>query len=120
VTRDLRSMSHEQLVAECCYRGAELVIERQRNALAAKRFRRSLEVVWTHFLDANPDDLTSPDEYPDHALVTFEQVAGMVETALASAGEAGTATTVQQGVVHEHATGEAGSAPTVSRRNHDQ
>lgn len=28
---------------------------------------------WTDFLDENPDDLTSPEDWPDHALVTFEQ-----------------------------------------------
>lgn len=28
---------------------------------------------WTGFLDANPDDLTSPEEWPDHALITFDQ-----------------------------------------------
>jgi hypothetical protein len=91
--QSLRSLSYEQLVAECCYRGAELVIERTRNGLASKRFNKALERAWTDFLDANPDDLTSDEEYPDHALVTFEQMAGMV----ASAIEAGTDATPQSG-----------------------
>lgn len=81
-SRKLRSMSHEELVAECCYRGAELVIERERVAIFRRRLNKQLEAVWTDFLDANPDDLTSPEELPDHALVTCQQMIGMVETAL--------------------------------------
>lgn len=29
--------------------------------------------VWTDFLDANPDDLTSPEDMPDHAYMTGQQ-----------------------------------------------
>jgi hypothetical protein len=43
-----------------------------REALEA-RLRKALPGVWTNFLDANPDELTSPEEYPDHALMTGTQ-----------------------------------------------
>lgn len=49
-----------------------------------EELKASLECAWTDFLDANPDDVTSPEEYPDHALVTFKQMVGIVETAMAS------------------------------------
>ncbi len=81
----LREMGHEELVHECAYRGAELVIERQRIALLERKLNRELLRAWTDFLDANPDDLTSPEEWPDHALVTFDQMVGIVEQALGSA-----------------------------------
>ena len=42
---------------------------------------RRLERAWTDFLDANPDDLTSPEELPDHALMTCDQ---FVQYAIAS------------------------------------
>lgn len=79
---NLRNMTHEQLVAECCYRGAELVIERQKIALFKKQLARRFERAWTDFLDANPDDLTGLEEYPDHALMTFEQAFGLLEASL--------------------------------------
>jgi hypothetical protein len=41
--------------------------------------RKRLLAAWTDFLDANPDDVTSPEEYPDHALVTFEQIVAIIE-----------------------------------------
>jgi hypothetical protein len=37
---------------------------------------RAFAQAWTDFLDCNPDDLNSPEELPDHALMTgaqFEQ-----------------------------------------------
>ncbi len=38
---------------------------------------RSLRLIWhlrqAETLDANPDDLTSPDDLPDHALMTGQQ-----------------------------------------------
>lgn len=37
---------------------------------------------WRDFLDDNPDDLTSPEDLPDHALVTFEQFFGMARDIL--------------------------------------
>lgn len=43
--------------------------------------RDQLAASWTGFLDANPDDLTSPEELPDHALVTCDQMIGVVEDA---------------------------------------
>lgn len=46
--------------------------------------RKALEAAWTDFLDANPDDLTSPEDLPDHALMTFEQFARYALAALAS------------------------------------
>lgn len=42
---------------------------------------KALERAWTDFLDANPDGVTSPEEYPDHALVTFEQMTDIVRSA---------------------------------------
>jgi hypothetical protein len=49
-----------------------------------------LERAWVWFLDANPDDVTSPEEYPDHALVTFKQLVGIVkEAAITEAEERG-------------------------------
>ena len=47
-----------------------------------ERLRPALETAWTDFLDANPDDLTSPEEWPDHALVTFDQMIGITENAI--------------------------------------
>lgn len=38
-----------------------------------KHFKAALPGIWTDFLDANPDDLTSPEDLPDHALMTGEQ-----------------------------------------------
>lgn len=35
--------------------------------------KRALVASWTDFLDANPDDLTSPEDLPDHALMTGDQ-----------------------------------------------
>ena len=32
-----------------------------------------LRAAWMNFLDANPDDLTSPADLPDHALMTCDQ-----------------------------------------------
>lgn len=49
--------------------------------------REALLNAWTDFLDANPDDLTSPSDLPDHALVTFEQMADIVENARLAMGE---------------------------------
>lgn len=40
--------------------------------------REALTNIWRDFLEANPDDLTSPEDLPDHALVTFDQFADMV------------------------------------------
>lgn len=40
-----------------------------------------LQEAWTDFLNANPDDLTSPEELPDHALMTGQQ---FVDYALAA------------------------------------
>lgn len=48
-------------------------IERLRRALDGDIFKAELPCVWTDFLDANPDDLTSPEYLPDHALMTGEQ-----------------------------------------------
>lgn len=42
----------------------------------------ALVSAWTDFLDANPDDLTSPEDLPDHALVTCDQMIAIVENAL--------------------------------------
>lgn len=53
--------------------------------------RKALEKAWTDFLDANPDDLNSPEEYPDHALVTCDQMIGIVESALRPADAEGVA-----------------------------
>ncbi len=44
--------------------------------------RKKAECCWRDFLDANPDDLTSPDDLPDHALVTFEQFYEMARECL--------------------------------------
>lgn len=40
----------------------------------SQQAREFAEREWTGFLDANPDDITSPEEWPDHALITFDQV----------------------------------------------
>lgn len=56
----------------CCDCGARLIdLERD---IALSR--------WTDFLDDNPDDLTSPEDLPDHALVTFEQFFEMARDVL--------------------------------------
>lgn len=34
---------------------------------------KALEAAWTDFLDANPDGLTSPEDLPNHALMTCDQ-----------------------------------------------
>jgi len=47
-----------------------------------EELKRGLEAAWTDFLEANPDGLTSPEDLPDHALVTCEQLVGIVEDAL--------------------------------------
>jgi hypothetical protein len=47
-------------------------------------FEKALLAEWTDFLTANPDDITSPEEYPDHALVTFDQMLTMVNNAHAT------------------------------------
>lgn len=44
-------------------------------------FEKALLAEWVNFLDANPDDITSPEEYPDHALVTFDQMLAMTNNA---------------------------------------
>lgn len=44
-------------------------------------FEKALLAEWTDFLTANPDDITSPEEYPNHALVTFDQMLAMVNNA---------------------------------------
>jgi hypothetical protein len=43
--------------------------------------RAAMLRVWTDFLDANPDDLTSPEGTPDHALVSFDNFAALVRDA---------------------------------------
>ena len=48
-----------------------------------------LEAAWTDFCDANPDDLTSPDELPNHALMTCEQFVQYALIALARRGMGG-------------------------------
>lgn len=50
--------------------------------LLGEGFEARLQQEWTNFLDANPDGVTSPEEYPDHALVTFDQMLGIVQAAL--------------------------------------
>lgn len=35
--------------------------------------REVAEERWRDFLDANPDDLTGPEDLPNHALITFDQ-----------------------------------------------
>lgn len=35
--------------------------------------QEALSQTWTDFLDANPDDLTSPEDMPDHAYMTGQQ-----------------------------------------------
>src|SRR5690606_9329880 len=37
---------------------------------------------WTDFLDANPDGLTSPEDLPDHALMTGDQFVAFARAAL--------------------------------------
>lgn len=49
-----------------------------------------LQDVWTDFLDANPDSLTSPEETPDHALVSFANFTFLFEEARARTGPAST------------------------------
>lgn len=49
--------------------------------------RDRLLSAWTDFLDANPDDVNSPEEYPDHALITFDQRVGIIEAASLEADE---------------------------------
>lgn len=51
-------------------------------AVSREDLKAFLVEAWTDFLDVNPDDLTSPDDLPDHALVTFDQMVGIVESAL--------------------------------------
>ncbi|WP_312145398.1 hypothetical protein [Brevundimonas sp.] len=46
-----------------------------------KGWKQALLYAWTKFLDANPDDVTSPADLPNHALVTFDQ---MVEMAMSA------------------------------------
>lgn len=43
-----------------------------------------LETAWTDFLDANPDDLTSPEDLPNHALMTCQQFVGCAIAALSA------------------------------------
>lgn len=40
---------------------------------ASAHLRERLMASWTDFLDANPDDLTSPEDMPNHALMTCDQ-----------------------------------------------
>lgn len=62
--------------AEALREGGVALVE-----LVAKPSRAALATAWRNFLEANPDDLTSPEDCPDHALVTFDQMAAMVEEA---------------------------------------
>ena len=50
------------------------------------RVEKALLAEWTDFLTANPDDINSPEEYPDHALITYDQMLGMVRAALEGSG----------------------------------
>ena len=52
---------------------------------AETRLREALGKAWTNFLDANPDDLNSPEDLPDHALMTGEQFEDWAMEAIASA-----------------------------------
>lgn len=45
--------------------------------------REALTKAWTDFLDANPDDLTSPDDLPNHALMTGDQFVQYASAAFA-------------------------------------
>lgn len=45
---------------------------------------KGLERAWTDFLDANPDDLSSPEGLPDHALMTGDQFVKYALSALPS------------------------------------
>ncbi|MBZ9600686.1 hypothetical protein [Phyllobacterium chamaecytisi] len=45
------------------------------------QIEKALRDAWVSFCDANPDDLTSPEDLPDHALMTYEQ---FVEYALSA------------------------------------
>lgn len=50
-----------------------LPISRTTEARLRELVAEALPGVWTDFLDANPDDLTSPENLPDHALMTGTQ-----------------------------------------------
>jgi hypothetical protein len=50
--------------------------------------RAVLRDVWTDFLNANPDDLTSPEDTPDHALVSLANFVDLFEEARARTGPA--------------------------------
>jgi hypothetical protein len=52
---------------------ADLYGDMHREPSSSGEVERVLSDVWTDFLDANPDDLTSPEELPDHALMTGKQ-----------------------------------------------
>lgn len=65
----------------------------------------ALERAWTDFLDANPDDLTSPSDLPDHALVTCEQMIDIVRNAMAELSEALSVYTMSVGGVVNQGVG---------------
>ena len=65
--------------------GAEVIHTREVVASPSSKdvLREALIQSWIDFLDANPDDLTSPEDLPDHALMTCEQFIAYSLAALA-------------------------------------
>ncbi|MBZ9894195.1 hypothetical protein LB545_07540 [Mesorhizobium sp. BR1-1-6] len=64
---------------------ADLVETKAQPATEVERkVTKALEKAWTDFCDANPDDLTSPEDLPNHALMTCAQFVDYASRALAS------------------------------------
>jgi len=54
----------------------------------ADELRAAIRVEWQRFLELNPDDLNSPEDLPNHALITCDQVCDLVaRAAIAAMGE---------------------------------
>lgn len=49
---------------------------------SSEAVREALKIAWSNFCDENPDDLNSPEELPDHALMTCEQFVSYALSAL--------------------------------------
>jgi hypothetical protein len=74
------------------------------------------DVLLEVFVSKLDDERRESNRYAVEMLRLIEENK-LLKAQLASAGEAGTATTVEQGVVHEHATGKAGDAQQHPRGN---
>ena len=83
-----RAMAHTAFLADDHLR--KVAIDQMQKAILADRasqpaspaIRAALKKSWRDFCENNPDDLTSPEDLPDHALMTCDQFVDYAECAL--------------------------------------